>query len=186
MRVRTMAAVGVLAVAGSVLAVGAQETPGRRQAAGRPAPAALRAELGLSDEQATQMQKMRTDGRKEAIRQRADLAVARIELEELINAPAVDQKAIDAKIRAIADLQAAQLKARTDQRLAMRRLLSPEQQEKMKQLQRERRGPRRAGAWRDRRPARTGAPTPPPGQGGPQGGPWSEADDQPAPTEPER
>jgi Spy/CpxP family protein refolding chaperone len=182
MRMRLMAAVGTLAVAGSVLAVGAQEARERRQPGGRPDPAALRAELGLSDEQAAQMQKMRVDGRKEAIRSRADLAVARIELEELMNAPNVDQKAIDAKVKAIADLQAAQLKARVDQRLALRRLLSPEQQEKMKQLQQQRRGPRPAGAWRDRRPGRDGAPIPPPGPGGPS----SDENDEPVTTEPER
>jgi len=184
MRVWLMAAVGVL-VGGSVLAVGAQEVRGRREPAGRPDPVALRAELGLSDEQAAQVQKMTTDGRKQAIRQRADLAVARIELEELMRAPAVDQKAIDAKVKAIGDLQAAQLKARTDQRLALRRLLSPEQQEKMERLLREKRagrGPRPAGARRDRRPTRPGAPVPPPGPGGP----WSEEDDNPAPPEPER
>src|SRR5512134_350626 len=125
MRVQLMAAVAVVAVAGSVVA---QAARGRR-APRRPDPAALRAELGLSDEQAAQMEKIGADGRKLAIRQRADLAIARIELEELMNAPVVDQKAIDARVKAVADLQAAQLKARTDQRLALRRILTPEQQE---------------------------------------------------------
>jgi Spy/CpxP family protein refolding chaperone len=187
MRVRSMAVAGALALAGSVLAVGAQEARERRAAGtpGRPDPAALRAELGLSDEQAAQMERMGAEGRKQAIRQRADLAIARLELEELMNAPVVDQRAIDAKVKAIADLQAGQLKARTDQRLALRRLLSPEQQEKMKQLLRQRRaerGARPAGAWRDRRPGRTGVALPPPGPGGP----WPEGDEDPAPPEPER
>ena len=184
MRVRLMAAAAVVAAAGSVVAVMAQEARGRR-APGRPDPAALRAELGLTDEQAAQMEKTWADGRKLAIRQRADLAIARIELEELMNAPVVDQKAIDARVKAVADLQAAQLKARTDQRLAMRRILSPEQQEKMKQLLKQRRaerGPRPAD-WRGRRPARSGAPAPGPG------GPWpgqSEENDDPAAPEPPR
>jgi len=181
MRVRLMAAVGALAVAGSVLAVGAQEVRGRRQPEGRPDAAALRAELGLSEEQAAQIQKLRADGRKQAIRHRADLAIARIELEELMDASVVDQRAIDAKVKAVADLQAAQLQARTDQRLALRRLLSPEQQEKMKQLRQQRR-PRAARAGRDGRPGRAGAPLPAPKPGGPR----SDEDDEPATPEPER
>jgi Spy/CpxP family protein refolding chaperone len=177
------AALAVLALAGSVVAVMAQEA---RQAR-LPDPAALRAELGLSDEQAAEVRKLWADGRKQAIRQRADLAIARLELEELVNAPVVDRKAIDAKVKAVADLQAAQLVARTGQRLAMRRILTPEQQAKMKQLGRERRaerGPRPARAWRGR-PGRPGDPLPPPGPGGP----WSEGmdeDDAPASPEPER
>ncbi len=113
---------------------------------------------------------------KQAIRQRADLAIARLELEELMTAPVVDQKAIDAKVAAISGLEAAGLKARTDQRLALRKMLSPEQQEKMKQLMRENRGPRPARSGRERRPGGPGQP--PPGQGGPSA---DEAGDLPSP-----
>ena len=186
MRMRMWAAAGVLVVAGTVLAV-AQER-GQARLAGRPDRARIEADLGLSPEQSAQLAKMRTDGRKQAIRQRADLAIARIELQELMDAPVVDQKAIDAKVKAIADLQAAALKARTDQRLALKRVLTPEQQEKMKQLMRTRRaerGARPAREWRGRGPAGPGpggmAPVPP----GP-GGPWDEEDEDPPSPEPER
>jgi len=181
MGVKWIAAVGALAVAGSALAVGAQEMR-ERQRAGRVDPAALKAELGLSDEQATQLRKMWVDGRKQAIRQRADLEIARIELRELTEAPVVDQKAVDAKVKAISDLQAARLKARTDQRLAMRRILSPEQQEKMKQLAREgrrHRGSGEAGPWRERRSGRPGRSSPPSGPGA-----SAEGDEGPTLTEP--
>jgi len=144
MRVQRLAVAGVLMVAGAVGIVAAQEMgPGRRQ--GRPDPAAIQAELGLTAEQATQLKKLWVDGRKQAIRQHADLAIARIELEELMDAPSVDEKAVAARVKATSDLQASSLKARTDQRLAMRRLLTPEQQEKMKQLMRQGRM-ERAGA----------------------------------------
>jgi Spy/CpxP family protein refolding chaperone len=184
MRVQLWVATGCLVAAGAVLAVAQERGPARR--GGRPDAAALQAELGLSAEQATQMKKMWADGRKQAIRQRADVAIARIELEELMDAPVVDQKAIDAKVKAMSDLQAASLKARTDQRLAMRRLLSPEQQEKMKQLMhrnRAERGPRPAGDWRGRQPGHGSGMTgmTPPGPGGP----LSEDEDDLAP-EPER
>jgi Spy/CpxP family protein refolding chaperone len=181
MRVRVLAVAGVLVVAGAVSAVSAQ---GRRPARqGRPHAAAIQAELGLSAEQAAQMKKLRAEGRKQAIRQRADLAIARIELEGLMGAQSVDEKAVAAQVKAISDLRAASLKARTDQRLAMRRLLSAEQLEKMQQL--ERRGHReRAGARRGRHLARPGwrAPHPSAGSGGPRLG---ETEDLPA-LEPER
>ena len=180
MSVRLMTAVGILAVAGTALGVGAQEVQERRRMgpAGGPQAGGLRAELGLSPEQSTQLDKIRAGARKLAIRHRADVSIARIELEELMNAPTVDQKAIDAKVKAISDLQAAQLRARIDERLAVRRVLTPEQQEKMKEL-RQRRGARPAGAWRERRPGRPGEATPPPGPGGPSSG-----DESDPPVEP--
>ena len=179
MRVQRLAVAGVLMVAGAVGVVAAQERgPERRQ--GRPDPAAIQAELGLSPDQAAQLKKLRDDGRKQAIRQRADLAIARIELQEAMDAPSVDDKIVAARVKAVSDLQAASLKARTDQRLAMRRLLTPEQQEKMKQLVRQGRM-ERAGARHQRRPGSRGM-RPPAGPGGPWPG---EIDEQPE-SEPER
>jgi Spy/CpxP family protein refolding chaperone len=187
MRVQLLAVTGALVVAGAVSMVVAQEEGPMRRAerARRPDPAAIQAELGLSADQAAQLKKLRDDGRKQAIRQHADLAIARIELQEAMDAPSVDDKLVAARVKAVSDLQAASLKARTDQRLAMRRLLTPEQQEKMKQLRRQGRM-ERAGARQQRRPGRPGSQ----GHGmrphaGP-GGPWSDAiEDQPEP-EPER
>ncbi len=182
MRVQLLAMAGALVVAGAVAVVAAQERgPARRP--GRPDAAAIQAELGLSADQAAQLKKLWADGRKQAIRQRADLAIARIELEELMDASSVDEKAVAARVKAMSDLQASSLKARTDQRLAMRRLLSPEQQEKMKQLVRRGRM-ERAGAEGERRLGRPGprGRRPPAGPGGP----WpDEIEDLPAP-EPER
>ena len=179
MRMTVLAGLGILVMGGTVLVATAQERPRRAGREGRPDLATLQAELGLTAEQAAQMQKARADGRKQAIRQRADLAIARLELEELMGAPVVDQKAIDAKVAAISGLEAAGLKARTDQRLALRKMLTPEQQEKMKQLMRENRGsrgPRPARSGRERRPGSPGQP--PPGQGGPSA---EEADELPSP-----
>ena len=181
MRVGLLMAMGVLAVAGTVVVAAAQEGP-RRQ--GRPDRATLEKELGLTADQAAQLKKLRVEGRKQAIRHRADLAIARLELSELMDAPTVDEKAVAAKVKAVSDLQAAALKARTDERLAMRRLLTPEQQEKMKQLGqggRRDRGPRPARAWRQRQPGMGNAPPPP----GPRG-PWSDEGEEPPLPEPER
>jgi Spy/CpxP family protein refolding chaperone len=130
----------------------------------------------LSADQAAQLEKIRGEARKQAIRQRADLAVARLELEELMKATTVDEKAVAAKVKAISDLEAAGLKARVDERLAMRRILSPEQQEKMRQLMREHRWervPRPARGWHQRGP---GAPS----------GMWPDKGDEPSTPEPPR
>jgi len=182
MRVQILAVAGALVVAGAVAVVTAQERgPARRQ--GRPHLAAIQAELGLSAEQAAQLKKLRADGRKQAIRQRADLAIARIELEELMDASSVDEKAVAARVKAVSDLEASSLKARTDQRLAMRRLLSPEQQEKMKQLMRRGRM-ERVRARGERRPGRPGSPAPRP-PAGPVGA-WCDDGDALAAPETER
>jgi Spy/CpxP family protein refolding chaperone len=111
------------------------------------------------------MRNLRAEGRKQAIRHRADVAIARLELEELMDAKTVDEKAVAAKVKAISDLEAAALKARTDERLAMRRLLTPEQQEKLTQLAPRGwrgRGARPGRAWRNRQPVPGGPAAGPP------------------------
>jgi hypothetical protein len=114
------------------------------------------------------------------------MAIARIELEEALDARTLDEKAVAAKQKALADLQVSALEARTNHRLALRRLLSPEQQEKMRQLMRRRfadRGQRGGRAWRGQRPGRGPAMAPsPPGANRP-GAPGADDDDAP-PSDP--
>lgn len=102
--------------------------------------AEIRDELGLSDSQVNQLRKLWTDQRKEHIRRRADLEIARLELRSLLDAPTEDERAVGAKVKELGELQASALKARVDARLAMRRILTPEQQRKLREL----RPPRRA------------------------------------------
>jgi Spy/CpxP family protein refolding chaperone len=99
-------------------------------------PAEMKQELGLSDAQVTQIRKLHLDQRKAAIKRRADAQLARIELQELMQAPTVDEKAVALRVKEISDIQAANIKARVDTMLAMKKILTPEQQEKMKQLHR--------------------------------------------------
>jgi Spy/CpxP family protein refolding chaperone len=186
MRIYALAAVGALAMAGVALAAAPEPQAARGRLARHPDMEAMQREVGLSPEQAAQLSKMWSEQRKQSIRQRADTAIARMELEELLSAPTVDEKAVAMKVKALSDLHAAALKARIDHRLAVRRILSPEQQEKMKQLMRERfrdRGQGRERAWRRQRPGRGSTMAPPPG--GP-GGPDSDDDgdpDAPPPVE---
>lgn len=99
--------------------------------------ARMQSELGLSDDQVAQLQKMKSDGRSQAIRRHADLRIAEGELQDLLRAPAVDEKAISAKVKQVTDLQAAGTRARVDNRLALRRVLTPEQLAKMESLRRD-------------------------------------------------
>jgi Spy/CpxP family protein refolding chaperone len=64
------------------------------------------------------------------------MRIARIELEEMLSAAAVDEAAVTARAKALGEMQAAALRARTESRLALRRVLTPEQYQKMQQLKR--------------------------------------------------
>ena len=168
MKNRIIAVMGLALLGGYAGLAAAQPATAARPS--RPDPPTLQREIGLSDEQAAQMRRLRSEERKQAIRRRADLAIARMELEEALDAPSVDEKLVGTRVRAVSDLQAAEVRARADRRLAMRKMLTPEQQGKLKQLMRERGGAHGAG-WRggrSRRPARGAMPE---GAGGPPGDP---------------
>jgi Spy/CpxP family protein refolding chaperone len=131
--------------------------------------ARMQAELGLSDEQVAQLQKLRSDNRSQSIRRRADLRIAQGELNDLLRAEALDDNAVNAKLKQVTDLQAAATRARVEHRLALRRVLTPEQLTKMESLMRQHvrgDGPRRRG-FRGPRPGGEtgGAPGPDPGPG---------------------
>jgi Spy/CpxP family protein refolding chaperone len=130
------AAVALTAVA---LAAPAGSASGSGRRAG-PAFGRWQREVGLSADQVVQLRKMWSDERKAAIRRRADIAIARIDLEEALQAPTVDEKAEAAREKVLSDLQAAVLHARVERRLALRRMLSPEQQQRLAQFWHERRG----------------------------------------------
>jgi Spy/CpxP family protein refolding chaperone len=124
----------------------------------------IKVDLGLTDEQVGRLRALKAEQRKAAVRQRADLAVARLELEEMLGAATVDEKALAAKIKAVSDMQAAAMKARLEARLAVRKVLSAEQFSKLQAMRgqraprmgqrlRNRATPRRMGpAWRGGRP----------------------------------
>ena len=110
----------------------------------------MKQELGLSDAQVTQIEKLRADQQKAAIRRRADVQVAQLELKELMAASTVDEKAVHAQVDKISALQAANMKARVEGQLAFRKVLTPEQVQKMKELRMRPRGPRGQQAPRGR------------------------------------
>jgi Spy/CpxP family protein refolding chaperone len=167
MKKHMIAAAGLVVAASWAALAAAQPAPpdGRQPRGGL----AFERQLGLSDEQAEQLRRLRTEERKQAIRRHADLAIAHMELAEALDAPTVDEKLIATRVRAVSDLQAAEVRAQADSRLALRKVLTPEQQQKLRQLTRERRQERGA-AWRGRGAGRRGAPegVRPEGPGGPR------------------
>jgi hypothetical protein len=76
----------------------------------------------------------------------------------------VDEKLVSERVRAVSDLQAAGVRAMADHRLALRKLLTPEQQEKLRSFRREGRGERGLARRRVGASPRRGMP----GQGGPR------------------
>jgi Spy/CpxP family protein refolding chaperone len=161
-RLLAVTLVGGTVLAASVFAVRADGEQGRGPR-GRHGfdVARMQAELGLSEDQVGQLQKMRSDDRSQAIRRQADLRIAQGELSDLIRAAVVDENAINAKVKQVTDLEAAATRARVNHRLALRQVLTPEQLQKMESSMREhrrdggpghRRGPRGSGPGADAAP----------------------------------
>jgi Spy/CpxP family protein refolding chaperone len=106
----------------------------------------LRAELGLTDLQKAEIRKGVETARRERLRKSTDLRIAKMDLRSLMQAEKVDEKAVSAKLAEVQAAQAALTKLRVDSALAMKRILTPEQQKKMAEFRADRRG-----AHRDRR-----------------------------------
>jgi hypothetical protein len=90
--------------------------------------------LGLSADQVSKLEQLRTDFEKASIRHEADLRIAEMDLRTLLEAPSVDMKKVEAKVREIE-------RSRADLRLARIRTiekgkeeLSAEQRNKFQEL----------------------------------------------------
>ncbi len=94
----------------------------------------FRERLGVSTEQAAKIRQEDLNFRKAEIRNRADLEVKHMELEELLAADKADRAAIDKKLREISETRYASEKSGIDHHLAMKEALTPEQREKLKQM----------------------------------------------------
>jgi Spy/CpxP family protein refolding chaperone len=126
---------------------------------------AIRQQVGITAEQAATIRQKESDFRKTEIRDRADLRVKRIDLEDLLAADKPDRAAIESKLQEVSIAQLALEKSAIDYRLALRDVISPAQREKLRQLMNDRRrrgggpahlGPQGAG----RRGLRGPAPAP--------------------------
>jgi Spy/CpxP family protein refolding chaperone len=101
---------------------------------------AIRQQLGITAEQAATIRQQESDFRKERIRGRADVAVKRIDLENLLAADKPDRAAIDSKLQEISAARLVLEKSAVHYRLTMRDAITPAQREKLRQLMRDRRG----------------------------------------------
>lgn len=90
-------------------------------------------QLELTDAQKEQLADMRAAHQKEMIRQRAEMKIARLELQELFRSDA-DRGQITSKVEQIGKLEIELDKARVAHRLDMRDILTPEQRDKLKDL----------------------------------------------------
>ncbi len=99
----------------------------------------VRKQVGITDEQFAKIRGQESDFRKTAIRDRADLQVKRIDLQDLLSADKPDRAAVDSKLEEISASQVALEKAAVDYRLDMRDAITPAQRDKLRELMRDRR-----------------------------------------------
>ncbi|MBI4487653.1 MAG: periplasmic heavy metal sensor [Deltaproteobacteria bacterium] len=93
-----------------------------------------REELGLSPEQVRDLERVRSDFQREAIRREADLRVAEADLSRLLDAESVDLMEVEPKIREIERLRAELRLARIRTLEQGKAQLSPEQRKKLQNL----------------------------------------------------
>jgi len=146
----------------------------------------IRQQLGVTADQAAKIRQQAADFEKAEIRNRADLQVKRIELNELMSADKPDRAAIDSKIQEVGAAQLAMEKAAINNRLNMREALTPAQRQRLQQLIAQRRQTRFGGpsGFGPGAGARGPATPPPAGRGGGRGpAPTPNPPGQPAPRQ---
>ena len=135
----------------------------------------MKAELGLTDEQADKLRETFMESRKAGIRTRADLQIRRMELHEILRAEKTDRDAAMKKVQEISDLRAQLMRQHVESMLTAKSILTPEQQKKVHAMMADRMSRRRGGeGFRGRRGLRRGPGGPgggPGGFGGPDGPP---------------
>jgi Spy/CpxP family protein refolding chaperone len=94
----------------------------------------LAQQLELSDDQRRQVQSLQLNYAKEAIRTRADMAVARVEVRQLLNADQPDLSQVKDKLQQIACKEAQLRFAHITMMQDIRKLLTPEQQKQWRAL----------------------------------------------------
>ncbi len=126
-------------------------------------------ELGLSPDQVQKLQELRIGFEKETVRRNADIRVAEIDLNALLEKAQWDLNAIDAKVKQIAGLRGDLRFARIKTLAAGRALLTPEQLQKLRQIGHRMGPPGDQWPMRSWQPYGPGGPGPmmPPGPGSP-------------------
>ena len=84
--------------------------------------------LNLTDEQKKDVEKIHFDAEKQTIAQKAKVATARVELQQLLKADVPDKSAIEKKISDLAELKVQLHMIKINSWFAINKLLTPEQQ----------------------------------------------------------
>jgi Spy/CpxP family protein refolding chaperone len=163
--VKRLAMTSLLAAALALPSFAQQESapdPGMRQGRGPVQQRnTLMKQLNLTDQQQTQMQKLRLDMQKKEVALQGKVRLLRIELKELFLADDPEKNAIEKKMKEISDLQHQEKVASLEHLFAVKTVLTPEQQKIWKKHMREvgpefrqgmmqRQGNRREGMQRER------------------------------------
>ena len=137
--------------------------------------AGLAEELGLTEEQQTKLRALHFESAKSRLQTRTNLQLRHLELQELLEQDEPNQAELDKRIKALTDAQGVATRQRIENRMAFRRVLTPEQRTKLRSTMREHmrhqmmrfreggerrmRGPGGEGfQWRQRRPERPPEP----------------------------
>lgn len=95
-------------------------------------PPMLLKKLGLTEEQKEKVQSIRSAAEKEKIKVHAELQIKQIDLQEELEKKNVSEKKVDKLIDEIAQLNKKMLESRIKTMLALKKVLTPQQQEKLK------------------------------------------------------
>lgn len=94
----------------------------------------VRQQLGVTADQAAKIRQQESDFQKAEIRNRADLEIKRMDLNDLLSADKPDRAAVDSKLQEISAAQLAVEKSAVDYRFTMRDALTSAQRQKLQQL----------------------------------------------------
>jgi Spy/CpxP family protein refolding chaperone len=90
--------------------------------------------LGLDDNQTAQVKSILFKLQKDMIKKRADIGVAKVELEEILGKVSVDMKAVEAKVKQIASLKADAALLHIQGIQDIKAKLNPEQKKKLTEM----------------------------------------------------
>jgi len=92
----------------------------------------VKEKLQLTDDQINKIKEVTQDTQKKMIDLNAKAEIANIELQSLLDSPSIDKKAVEAKVDELGKIRTEIHKTAINCRIAMKEILTPEQQQKIK------------------------------------------------------
>ena len=132
-------------IVSGVLAVAAVDAAAQPRGRGKRGPGQhrLMERLDLTAEQQKKIKSLRLETAKKAARIQADLKVARLELAGEMGKDTPSTAEVKARVKAVNEARGRMMESRVNMQLAMKKILTPEQQKKMQMLRSQRPGGRR-------------------------------------------